>query len=325
MHHGFDPAALETFAEYYSQHNIWLQDEARHDEGQVVVSSRLFPDGNVKKTEYWGDWLRPQEIFYSAAAVVEKRMNRSVNVTVVRSERAGPYSDAELALMRELMPHLQAGIALHRRLHQLQVLSGAAVEALECIPSGVILLDGGGQVIHATRRALKMLDGSRALSCVAGQPLSCLRAADDALLQKLIHHACGAGTGNRIQADAHGSMRLNRGDLSHLQLLLTPLPARSLPFGVSGAAAVFLSDASNRLHDLSAALRRVYRMTEAEARLTEALVGGSTLQEYADARQLSINTVRTQIKAAAAKAGVSRQSDLIRLVLTGPAALAPPR
>ncbi|MRW93344.1 helix-turn-helix transcriptional regulator [Duganella sp. FT80W] len=321
VNHGFDPAALETFSAYYSEHNIWLQDETLHNEGQVVVSSHLFPDNRVKKTEYWGDWLRPQEIFYSTAAVVEKRNSRSVNVTLVRAERAGPYTQAELAMMRELMPHFQSAIALHRRLHQLKVLSESATEALERMFCGVILLDAQGQVLHATRRALAMIDSSLLLTCIPNRRLSCLRSADNAQLQKILQRACGIGAGKMPQVDAGGSMRILRSDRSYLQILVTPLPSWSSPFGVNGTAAVFLTDSAAEPRSLSATLCKLYQLTEAEARLTEALVNGCTLQEYADKRQLSLNTIRTQVRAAAAKIGVTRQSDLVRIVLTGPAVL----
>jgi len=68
-------------------------------------------------------------------------------------------------------------------------------------------------------------------------------------------------------------------------------------------------------------LRNFYGMTVAEARLTEALVNGYSLQEYAERQRISIHTARTQIKSATAKAGAQRQVDLVRIVLTGPAVL----
>jgi DNA-binding CsgD family transcriptional regulator len=70
---------------------------------------------------------------------------------------------------------------------------------------------------------------------------------------------------------------------------------------------------------LSQRLERMYQMTPAEAQLTEALVNGKSLQEHAEARSVSMNTVRTQLKSAAAKTGARRQADLVRIVLTGPA------
>ena len=68
-------------------------------------------------------------------------------------------------------------------------------------------------------------------------------------------------------------------------------------------------------------LEGMFGMTPAEARLTEALVHGQSLQQYADARRVTMSTVRTQLKAATAKTGTRRQADLVRIVLTGPAIL----
>jgi DNA-binding CsgD family transcriptional regulator len=68
-------------------------------------------------------------------------------------------------------------------------------------------------------------------------------------------------------------------------------------------------------------LESMFGMTPAEARLTEALVQGQSLQQYAEARRVTMSTVRTQLKAATAKTGTRRQADLVRIVLTGPAVL----
>jgi DNA-binding CsgD family transcriptional regulator len=67
------------------------------------------------------------------------------------------------------------------------------------------------------------------------------------------------------------------------------------------------------------ALQRIYGMTPSEALLTEALVSGRSLAQVAEERAVSIHTVRTQLKAATAKAGAKRQADLVRIILTGPA------
>lgn len=109
-----------------------------------------------------------------------------------------------------------------------------------------------------------------------------------------------------------------------LHVLVTPLPVGTSPFGGEAMAAIFCSDPDAVVGVLWRTLEAMYRMTPAEAQLTEALVNGQSLQQYADARCVSLNTVRTQLKAAAAKAGAKRQADLVRIVLTSPAILNPP-
>lgn len=316
---GFDSAALESFSSYYGQRNVWLEDSRLHREGQVVTGSMLYPDSQLKKTEYWGDWLRPQDMFYTAAAVVEKREERSFNVTLVRSERAGAYTAEELALVQDLMPHLQSGLALHRRLHRLEALSHSSTQVLEALPFGVVLLDETGSLVFASAKALG-LASSVLMTLRDGRPITCLSTADDAALQRLVQGAVGTGR-DSLGGGSGGCLRLGNGAGPPLQLLVTPLPLRAGPFGQRAAAAVFFSDAAAVVGSLLGLLRSTYRMTPAEARLTEALVNGRTLQEYADAQQLSMNTLRTQLRAVMTKVGVGRQAELVRVVLTGPAVL----
>ena len=62
--------------------------------------------------------------------------------------------------------------------------------------------------------------------------------------------------------------------------------------------------------DLSA-----FGLSPRETELTLALASGETLQEHADARHISIETARAQLKACLHKLGVHRQSELVRFVL----------
>jgi DNA-binding CsgD family transcriptional regulator len=316
---GFSPEMLASFAAYYAQRNVWMEDPRLHHGGSVVHDGMLFPDSRLKRTEFWGDWLRPQDIFYSSAAIVEKRHDRSVNVTVCRPQSVGPYDESELAMLAALMPHLQAGFALHRRLYRLEALAHASTSALEAVPFGIVLLDHLGHALHVNLRAERMAEASRLLKVHDHARLHCTAVADDATLQRLVGEATRTGVAE--QGGAGGAMHLHGLDGTRLQLLVLPLPSWSTPFGQRTAAAVFITDPAAALGSLSTALRGVYGMTPAEARLTESLANGRSPQEYADQQSISMNTVRTQIKAAAAKAGVSRQSDLVRVVLTGPAVL----
>lgn len=72
---------------------------------------------------------------------------------------------------------------------------------------------------------------------------------------------------------------------------------------------------------LEKTLQKLYRLTRAEAQLAQALLQGASLQEVADRSALSIHTVRSHYKAAAAKLGAGRQAEFVRSVLLSPALL----
>eukprot|EP01036_Dinobryon_divergens_P056556 gene56556-75527_t len=72
-HHGVGDDAMASFAAHYCRTNVWTQDERMHHEGCIVNGSKFYPDKHLPRTEWHCDWLRPLDLFYTLAAVVEKR------------------------------------------------------------------------------------------------------------------------------------------------------------------------------------------------------------------------------------------------------------
>lgn len=317
-HHGFDDGAIHALAAHYSGANVWLQNEQLHREGTVVNSSRLYPDRHLMRTE-WGDWMAGMDKFYSFAAIVEKRERRSFNLSFLRSRRCGGYSAIEEARLAALMPHLQTAFALHRRLHRAEALAHASLAVLDSLPMGVVLLGDGAQLLHANARARQLANTTGMLLFGTDERLHVWGANEDARLQRAMRSAVSTGAGK--VAGAGNALRLHALNGARLHILVAPLPQQSQPFGQCAAGAVFIHDPSASMPSLTPVLQSLYQMTWAEARLTQALVQGLSLQEYATQQDLSVHTVRSQYKAAAAKVGTGRQADFVRLVLTGPAML----
>lgn len=68
----------------------------------------------------------------------------------------------------------------------------------------------------------------------------------------------------------------------------------------------------------AAALRRIYGLTAAEARLTLQLLLGRDLPTAATALGISVHTARTLLKRAFIRTGTNRQSELVGKILRGP-------
>jgi DNA-binding NarL/FixJ family response regulator len=63
-------------------------------------------------------------------------------------------------------------------------------------------------------------------------------------------------------------------------------------------------------------VRRVYGLTEAEARVMAALTLGETVKQIAVAHGVRVSTVRAQVRSIFEKTGVHRQTELVRLALS---------
>lgn len=316
---GLDPTTLAEFSAYYGARNVWIPKASRLAEGSVTVSSALYPDALLKRTEWYDGFLRKCDLFYAVGSSIVKEAQRDVKMSFVRSERAGAYEEPELNLVRELMPHLRNAVLLHRHLYRLKALAASATAALDAVPMGIVLLTRSGRLMHANRRANELVTSTAALRFEGSGVLAASSPAATASLQRLVRQAVATAAGKGLSHG--GALRLAGRDGRRLHLIVTPLPRESSPFGQGAAAALFCNDPDAAVVAVSRELERLFGMTPAEARLTEALVIGQSLQEYAEARRVSLNTVRTQLKAATAKTGTRRQADLVRVVLTGPAIL----
>jgi DNA-binding CsgD family transcriptional regulator len=67
-------------------------------------------------------------------------------------------------------------------------------------------------------------------------------------------------------------------------------------------------------------METLFDLTDAESKVLELIVSGSSTDEIAQTRAVSPNTVRSQIKSLLEKTGSSQRADLVRLA----AAVNPP-
>jgi DNA-binding CsgD family transcriptional regulator len=318
---GLDAATVTRYKEQYASLNVWLPNALDVAEGALTFSSALYPDNMLKRTEFYDVFLRPNDLFHAVGSSVVKQGATDVRISFVRPESAGEYTSRERHLLKELMPHVRNAVVLHRELFRSRALAASGMAALELVPVGIVLLNRLGLLDHANQRAYDMIARTGALRFGSDGVIRASSSWASAQLQHLIEEAVHTGAG---KGQGHGGALQLQGPAGRrLQLLVTPL-ASSSALGESAIAAIFCSDPDAVIGKLSRRLELMYGMTPAEAQLTEALVNGKSVTDYADARNVTVNTVRTQLKSILAKTGATRQADLVRMVLTGPAIFNPP-
>jgi DNA-binding CsgD family transcriptional regulator len=176
---------------------------------------------------------------------------------------------------------------------------------LDLMPDPTMMVNRDGQVIHANAAAEDMLGREKALEVRHGK-LATPSSREQHHLHRLIYEACGDGpTG--------GSLALPRDGWPPLILSVTPLlgqPAR--------AALIVMRDPASEHRQLLAQLKSLFDLTAAEAEVAYSLAKGSTLAELAAIRDVSLGTLRNQLKSVFAKVGCSRQAELVLLVRSIP-------
>ena len=109
-----------------------------------------------------------------------------------------------------------------------------------------------------------------------------------------------------------------------LAVAIMPIGARLVEQAAKATALVLCADPERRTMLPVEALRQLYALTSAEADLTVGLAAGLSLKEISDRNSVSYETARLHLKRIFQKTGTARQAELVRLLMSGPAALLEP-
>lgn len=308
---------MKEFERYYCTINPWMERFALLPEGTVACTSTLIKDEIFFGTEFYNDWLRKRGYRYSLIAQVMQRDSLMISLSGLRASTVSPQ---ELALSRQIVPHLQRACTLQMNMVGSRALMDAAFSVLDRFSMGILLLDGKGRVCFVNKAAetiLQKQDGffvDKDYYCEAGS------LSETTQLQYLIGHAVQTGLGKGLNSG--GALRLGRVPPKRpLSVLISPLRCNGFTVIDSVCGLIFISDPDeDKKHDSeSKLLQQLYGLTAAQSQLAHALIKGVSIEEYAERHRVTLHTVRSHLKQLLIKTNTHRQGDLVRVLLTGPA------
>ncbi|MDP6350622.1 MAG: hypothetical protein QF926_07075 [Alphaproteobacteria bacterium] len=231
--------------------------------------------------------------------------------------RAQGRASGQIVSMVDLAAHVGRAVTLHRTVLGRRVQWAAANRLLDAVPVGIALVDSACRVLHANRMAEIILTERDGLGLDRGL-LTTPQPKDTTRLRRAVVQVAGAGDGP--ERTPVGVLRIERPSMMRPWLLVVlPVDVGGPEEGISRMAAVFVADGDRAPEIPPEVLERLFAVTPAEARLLVALVDGNSLDEAAEMFQVSKNTLRNQLNQLFRKTETSKQSELVRLVLTSPA------
>lgn len=233
--------------------------------------------------------------------------------TFADPSQPGGWETRQIERIEGLIPHVRKFVQLRQALSSSQALNSSLSDLLDNDRAGVIQLDRDGRILEANDRALKILRRDDGLYDENGALLAWLPV-DNARLQELLAGALPPLGG---QATA-GSMTIRRfGDTRRLMLTINPVPVPALDFGARRVAAlVLLMEPGGRPRLDAKVVGDVLGLTAAESRVAVMLSEGMTAPDIATTTGRQPSTVNTLIQRTYRKLGISRQTELARLVLS---------
>jgi DNA-binding CsgD family transcriptional regulator len=273
----------------------------------IVAEQDFITPDEYKRNAHYQEFAVPWDVPYICLTTVERRPNLLVGLAVVRTKRQGHIDAAGRRAFASIAPHVRAAVRTNLALadHGDALLS----DTLDRLTMPAFVCDRSGLVRRLTPAAESLVASERGLELKLGR----LTARQPAEANALADAIAAAATERRALAPAarvivvHGPNKV-----APLALDVIPLPSRSLPLAFDGRVLVLVrgfgtTDEERR----RAILQSVYGMTVAETDIALQLSAGKTVEAIAQARAVGIGTVRGQVKALLAKAGVSRQVELV--------------
>ena len=261
--------------------------------------------------EFFKDFVRPLG-FNDIIAIQLLRSGRRVGwLSTARSGIQQRYGERERRLMSVLSPHLCQALALSDAIDLATLTSDRLEQTVDTLSAGVFLTDHGGRIVYMNRSAQRQIDTGNTLQVINRRLTATDREADATLARALAAKVCTDAPGGSVIALPDGA---GAGYLASV-LPLDRGARRELMATFRASAGVFVQDPLAAPRTEGEAFARLYGLTGAELRVLLSLAPGLAVKEASRVLGLGEATVKTHLQRIYRKTGVSRQSELVRLLL----------
>jgi DNA-binding CsgD family transcriptional regulator len=218
-----------------------------------------------------------------------------------RAFSPGRYDDQPRSAA--LLPHLKRAGELRARLLRADLAEQLSDAVLASTRTAAFVVRHDLSILHASGRADALLQSATPLRCHQGRLLADTHGGMPTLAA-LVAQAIG---GDTRQISPPQSLCLHRQGQAALIVSVAPLATPDGPLAV-----VFVREPETATS--APALQQRFDLTPSEAVVAKALAEGGSLDQIAQSKHVSVNTVKTHIHHIYRKTATSRQGELIALI-----------
>ncbi len=307
---GWEPGFLESYAAYYGAINPWVGVLAGMQVGVPGQPEQRMPFAELQRTEFYNDWLRPQGIGTAAALLVKRDTTRLFSISAdFGLAEAGRVQVPLLSLLELLAPHVARAFDLTGRIARIRA-SEAFQSEFAASEDPALLLDASGRVVQSNAHGESLRRRGDPFHYDAAGRLVLVDADAQSLLERGLRALAAGTTSATLDRFA---VRTEHGAW---EAALSPhhrsVGDDLMGYHLANAAPIALL----HLHRPSglSVFAAAARLTEAEAHVVAGLLEAKPLSVIAAERNVSINTIRNQLKAVFGKSGLHRQAEVVAAV-----------
>jgi DNA-binding CsgD family transcriptional regulator len=305
----FTSEQCATFSRDYQHLCRRIAFAIEHPEVQVACDELHTSETEMDRDPVY-NWLGQHGLRYYLGSHLSPTDSHYAYWSVQRSPRQGHAQKEDVELFAMLGAHMSQAVGLADKLGTLKATAGFTLGLLDALPQAIFAIGAALRISFANRAAEALLLRADGISSHDAR-LALDNPGQQQELDRLLH---GALDTTRLKPG--GWMRVDRpSGRRAYALFVSRLEASSEAFPHEGPAALVVVHEPERALAIDPeALRRLYDLTEAEARLAVALADGHSIVSASAALKISPGTARVHLKAVFRKTGTNRQQDLIRMI-----------
>jgi len=322
-HFGFDPEDLNSKPEFadWPQHDPWAAAGALQQAEDIVIGTNLLSADQYRNSVFHNDYGRTVGWEWrDVLCTFFERSGDKIGALCIYSQwPQEDFSNQDAQTIALLRPHLVKALELHDRLSEINSKASFHVQLLDRLPHGIVLLNSNQRVIFHNKM-IETLVQSGSLLTIAHSKLRLHGEKQNEALQAAIANTARL----RDQATLCGNGAFEAYDHPNSKsytILAVPVwredaAAVSFMSDMKPHILILVSDRNPKLRRQVNIIGQMYNLTPSEARVTECLSEGATLNEIAEASGNSVHTIRSQVKAIFSKTEMHSQVELVKLILT---------
>ncbi len=288
---------------------------------RVVTVDEVVREEDWLRSAIFQEFLAPLGIRYYLGADIGDGDEPSCRFRASRSSTGAPFDDADRALCQLLVPHIKSAVKLRSLLDVTEAERTLYAGTLERLSVGAVILDKKGKILRMNDAAAAILAERDGLSTINGTLHAAFGSENKemhALIDRAIRSECSPSP--HLVSGMSLSRKSGRPNLG-IVVRTAPVTEWS-ESSDRPAVIVIIRDVEQKSHASLSILKRLYGLTPAESTLVLKLLEGLTVEDASEELGISRNTARCQLRGVFAKTGVTRQTELMRLLLSGVAPLA---
>lgn len=287
--------------------------------GEIMLLDEVTPRSGLEQNTFYLEVLKPFGIAQALGMYIAEPGGVECNLGLIAHSEDYRFTPAHRELMAELRPHVATALELFSRIQRDESEIGVLHDALDRMTIATFILNGRGAVMRANQAAKSMLARAHTFIEIQGH-LKVTGRSDGRKFDTIVNEALESRLGSQDAAFARAFRCTDPANEGLGLLVRTIARDRQGPVDMSPALVIYATEPqpNNTFESLVATL---FDLTPSEAQLATLLTQGYSLSEAAQHSGLTESTVRSYSKKIYAKLGVSRQTELVRLILRSVAIL----